>query len=221
MNRNLKIGTPSDDGEYACDGLPLPATPDALPVTYVDVVAYAQYGTYTSTFTRPMPVPVTHLVPNREVAGLLQSAATFAPGNPASQRPHSAASSRAPLSDSFIARWREDRPTRPLTLESPVPLTELSTEERRHAGFEDLRRHVAELLLRDMHTMIPARTSVLPSTIGHGNSLFNMTARVIELFQIVTILAYDPTSLRQHGKDMCFLHDARGFHPGTVSGVGK
>jgi len=35
-----------------------------------------------------------------------------------------------------------------------VPLTELSTEERLHAGFEDLRRHVAQLLLRDIHREI-------------------------------------------------------------------
>jgi len=84
MNRNLKIGTPSDDCEYAWDEQTLPATPDALPVTYVDVVACSQYGPYSSTFTRLMPVPVTPLAPNRQVAGLLQSAATFAPMNPAS-----------------------------------------------------------------------------------------------------------------------------------------
>ena len=138
---------------------------------------------------------------------------TFAPENPASRRPHSVARSRVPLPDNFTARWRENRPTRPLTPESPVPLTELSTEERRHAGSEDLRRHVAELLLRDIPTMIPARTSVLPSTIGHGNGLFNMTAHAIEPFQIVAILAYGPTSVQQHREGMCFRHDARGSTP--------
>jgi len=96
MNRNLKIGTPSDDGEYAWDEQTLPATPDALPVTYVDLVACSQNGPYSSTFTRPMPVPVTPLAPNRQVAGLLQSAATFAPMNPASRCPHSMVQSRAP-----------------------------------------------------------------------------------------------------------------------------
>jgi len=117
--------------------------------------------------------------------------------------------SRAPLPDNFTARWREGT-TRPLTPESPVPLTELSTEERRHAGFEDLHRHVAQLLLRDIHTIIPVRTSVLPSTIGHGNSLFNMTAHAIAPFQIVAVLAYGPTRLQRHGEGMCFRHDARG-----------
>jgi len=58
--------------------------------------------------------------------------------------------------------------------------------------------------------MIPARTSVLPSTIGHGNGLFNMTARAISPLQIVAILVYGPTSLRRHGEDMFFRHDARG-----------
>jgi len=94
-----------------------------------------------------------------------------------------------------------------------VPLTELSTEERRHAGFEDLRHHVAELLLRDIHTMIPMRTSVLPSTIGHDNGLFNMTAHAIAPFQIVAVLAYGTTRLQRHGEGMCFRHDARGSTP--------
>jgi len=115
--------------------------------------------------------------------------------NPASRRPHSMVQSRTPLPDNFSARWREG-PTQPLTPESPVPLTELSSEERRHAGFEDLRRHVAQLLLRDIHTIVPVRTSVLPSTISHGNGLFNMTAHAIAPFQIVAVLAYGPTRLQ-------------------------
>ena len=94
-----------------------------------------------------------------------------------------------------------------------MALTELSTEERQHAGVEDLRRHVAEMLLRDIHTMIPARTSVLPSIIDHGNGLFKMTAHAIAPFQIVAVLAYGPTRLQRHGEGMCFRHDARGSTP--------
>jgi len=136
MNRNLKIGTPSDDGEYAWDEQTSLATPDASPVTYVDVIVCSQYDPYSSTFTRPMPVPVTPLAPIRQVAGLLQSAATCAPMNPASRRPHSMVQSRTPLPDNFSARWREI-PTQPLTPESPVPLTELSSEA--NDGMQDLK----------------------------------------------------------------------------------
>jgi len=84
VNRNFKVGTPSDNSEYAWDKLTLPATQDAIPLKYVDVVACSQYGPYSSTSTRPMPVSMIHSAPNQQVAGLLQSAATFAPVNPAS-----------------------------------------------------------------------------------------------------------------------------------------
>ena len=85
--------------------------------------------------------------------------------------------------------------------------------ERRHAGFEDLRRHVAQLLSRDIHTIVSVRTSVLPLTIGHGNGLFSMTAHSIAPFQIVAVLAYGPTRQQRHGEGMCFHHNARGSTP--------
>jgi len=37
-----------------------------------------------------------------------------------------------------------------------------------------------------------------------------MTTHAMAPFQIVAILAYGPTRLQQHGKGMCFRHDARG-----------